>query len=142
MIRYHDSYIRRAYTHFIIVLAGWYRQIRNQGKVVLHGVSQDNYQLAFDMVRPVISGLAHGIGAGAVSEEVLDRTMEYMTDLQLELHRIETGDAVAKELVRDVKRQVDNIGTTPHSAIDGYHIRMERGNLGIAREGASSSPRP
>jgi hypothetical protein len=131
MAQFHDKYIRRAYTHFIVVLAGWYRQIRNQTGVVLHGISPDTYQLAFDSVRPIISGLADGIGGDRVSTRDLDRTMDYLTNLQLELHKIETGDAIAKDLAREARRNVDDIGATPPSAIDGYHIRMERGNFGI-----------
>lgn len=132
MSQYHDTFVRRAYTQFLVVLSGWYRQIRNQDRVMLHGVDRDNFQLAFDAVTPVVSGLADGIATGVVPEHVLDRTMEYMTNIQMEMHQYETDDAEAKKGVADVTRQIDNIGTKAEGAILGRFIRMERGNLGIA----------
>jgi flavin-dependent dehydrogenase len=133
MSEYHDAFVRRAYTQFLVVLSGWYRQIRNQDRVMLHGVNKDNFQLAFDSVTPVVSGLADGIATGVVPEDVLERTMEYMTNIQMELHQYETDDQEAKEGTKDVKRQVDNIGTKADGAILGRFIRMERGNLGLSQ---------
>jgi flavine halogenase len=132
MYEYHDAFVRRAYTQFLVVLSGWYRQIRNQDKVNLLGVTKENYQLAFDLVTPVVSGLADGIAGGTVPEDVLDRTMEYMTNIQLELHQYETDDEEAKQGTMDIKRQIDNIGTKADGAILGRFIRMERGNLGLS----------
>ncbi|MFL6202020.1 MAG: NAD(P)/FAD-dependent oxidoreductase [Thermoanaerobaculia bacterium] len=133
MSEYHDAFVRRAYTQFLVVLSGWYRQIRNQESVVLHGVNKDNFQLAFDSVTPVVSGLADGIATGIVPEDVLNRTMEYMTNIQMELHQYETDDAEAKRGTVDIKRQIDNIGTRAEGAILGRFIRMERGNLGLSQ---------
>lgn len=134
MVEYHDAFVRRAYTQFLLILSGWYRQIRNQEKVNLHGVTKENYQLAFDAVTPVVSGLADGISTrGAIPEEVLDRTMEYMTNIQMELHQYETDDQEAKEGTKDIKLQIDNIGTKASGAILGRFIRMERGNLGLSQ---------
>ncbi|HWN44969.1 MAG TPA: NAD(P)/FAD-dependent oxidoreductase [Thermoanaerobaculia bacterium] len=133
MSGYHDAFVRRAYTQFLVVLSGWYRQIRNQEQVNLHGVTKENYQLAFDAVTPVVSGLADGIAAGTVPPDVLNRTMEYMTNVQMELHQYETDDAEAKRGTVDLKRQIDNIGTKAEGAILGRFIRMERGNLGLSQ---------
>lgn len=133
MSEYHDAFVRRAYTQFLVVLSGWYRQIRNQDRVTLHGVDKDNFQLAFDSVTPVVSGLADGIATGVVPEDVLERTMEYMTNIQMELHQYETDDQEAKEGTKDVKRQIDNIGVKADGAILGRFIRMERGNLGLSQ---------
>src|SRR6185436_13921751 len=129
MSEYHDAFVRRAYTQFLVVLSGWYRQIRNQDKVNLLGVTKENYQLAFDLVTPVVSGLADGLSGDRVSEDVLERAMEYMTNIQLELHQYETGDQEAKQGLMDMKGQIDNIGTKAEGAILGRFIRMERGNL-------------
>jgi flavine halogenase len=133
MGEYHDTFVRRAYTQFLVVLSGWYRQIRNQEQVNLHGVTKENYQLAFDAVTPVVSGLADGITTNSVPEDVLNRTMEYMTNIQMEMHQYETGDAEAKKGMVDLKRQIDNIGTRAEGAILGRFIRMERGNLGLSQ---------
>jgi flavin-dependent dehydrogenase len=134
MSQYHDAFVRRAYTQFLVVLSGWYRQIRNQDRVALRGVTKENYQLAFDLITPVVSGLADGIAGDGVPNDVLDRTMEYMTNIQLELHQYETDDKEAKRGTVDLKRQrqVDNIGTKAEGAILGRFIRMERGNLGLS----------
>jgi flavine halogenase len=133
MSEYHDAFVRRAYTQFLVVLSGWYRQIRNQDRVMLHGVNKDNFQLAFDSVTPVVSGLADGIASGVVPEDVLERTMEYMTNIQMELHQYDTDDQEAKKGTVDVKRQIDNIGVKADGAILGRFIRMERGNLGLSQ---------
>lgn len=130
---YHDTFVRRAYTQFLVILSGWYRQIRNQDRVMLTGVDSDNFQLAFDAITPVVSGLADGIATGAVPENVLDRTMEYLTNIQMELHQYETDDEEAKQGIADVARNIDNIGVKADHAILGRYIRMERGNLGIAQ---------
>lgn len=134
MIQYHDTFVRRAYTQFLVVLSGWYRQIRNQDRVALKGVTRENYQLAFDLITPVVSGLADGIAGDTVPEEVLNETMDYLTNIQLELHEYETHDEAAKRGTLDIKsqRQVDNIGTKKEGAIRGRFIRMERGNLGLS----------
>lgn len=133
MCEYHEGFVRRAYTQYLVMLSGWYRQIRNQDSVVLHGVTQDNFQRAFDLITPVASGLADGIAGDVVPEDVLDKTMEYITNIQLEMHQYETHDEEAKKGIVDIKRQIDNIGVHSEGAIEGRFIRMERGNLGIAQ---------
>lgn len=130
---YHDTFVRRAYTQFLLILSGWYRQIRNQDRVVLAGVNKDNFQLAFDAITPVVSGLADGIAGDTVPGEVLNRTMEYMTNIQMELHKYDTDDEEAKQGLADVSSQIDNIGIKADNAILGRFIRMERGNLGISQ---------
>jgi hypothetical protein len=56
-----------------------------------------------------------------------------MTNLQLELHRYETGDEEAKEGTKAVRRQIDNMGASAAGATLGRYVRMERGNLGLSR---------
>ena len=81
----------------------------------------------------MVSGLPDGIDSALIPEQELERTMQYMTNLQLELHKYETDDNVAKVLAKDARGQVDNMGTRAENAIFGRYIRMERGNLGLNR---------
>jgi flavin-dependent dehydrogenase len=133
MSEYHDAFVRRAYTQFLVILSGWYQQIRNQDRVALRGVTRENYQMAFDLITPVVSGLADGIAGDGVPENVLQRAMEYLTNIQLELHQYETHDEEAKQGTSDIKRRIDDIGTGKEGAILGRYIRMERGNLGLSK---------
>ncbi|KAJ2923818.1 hypothetical protein H1R20_g13275, partial [Candolleomyces eurysporus] len=64
-----------AYTRFLVVVMSVYRQIRNQSLDVLSDVDEDNFDRAFDILRPVIQGTAD-IGK-KLSEDELEKTMDF-----------------------------------------------------------------
>ncbi|RXW20299.1 hypothetical protein EST38_g5554 [Candolleomyces aberdarensis] len=64
-----------AYTRFLVVVMSVYRQIRNQSLDVLSDVEEDNFDRAFDILRPVIQGTAD-VGK-KLSEDELQKTMDF-----------------------------------------------------------------
>ncbi|KAJ7220920.1 putative halogenase, partial [Mycena pura] len=74
-IQYHNEKTGTSYTRFLLVVLGIYRQITAQDAPVLSDVDEDNFDRAFDFLRPVIQGTAdadHG-----VTEETLQHTMNF-----------------------------------------------------------------
>ncbi|MFQ5737925.1 MAG: NAD(P)/FAD-dependent oxidoreductase [Acidobacteriota bacterium] len=133
--QFHERCVRQAYTRFVLMVAGFYRQVQNQKEVVLPGISKDEFQLAFDLIQPVVSGNIDFSREG-LSEEVLAKTMRFTTDVMMEVHNIKTGNQISKLVSKKV---FDDAITGPAGAIDDMYIRMKRGALGIARLGSVGS---
>lgn len=128
---FHDRYVRRAYTRFVVMVAGFYNQIRQQHTVTLHGVKPQNFQDAFNLIQPVVSGNTD-INHRDLNPDTLQRTMQYAADMAMEMHNLPTGNPVAKLMSKKVLD--DDIGD-PFDAIDGRYIRMETGALGLVEMG-------
>ncbi|KAK7048459.1 Radh flavin-dependent halogenase [Favolaschia claudopus] len=85
--KFHTSKTSTSYTRFLLVVLSAYRQITNQTIPVLSDVAEDNYDRAFDFLRPVIQGASDT--DPRVSEEMLQSTMDFcesalgMTDPEL-----------------------------------------------------------
>src|SRR5205814_10314006 len=90
-----DRYIRRAYTRFVVMVAGFYNQIRQQQAVTLKGVDAQSFQDAFNLIQPVVSGNTD-VNQRDLNLETLHRTMKYTTDMAMEMHNLATGNPVAK----------------------------------------------
>ena len=127
--KFHQRCLSQAYTRFMISVAGFYCQIRNQESLVLPAVSQDNFQLAFDLIQPVVSGNAD-VNADEVPADLLRRAMQYTTASMLEAHDIRTNNRVASILST---RIMDDTVTNRSGSLDGMFIRFERGRLGLER---------
>jgi flavin-dependent dehydrogenase len=132
---FHERCLRQAYTRLMVTVAGFYCQIHNQEDLVLPSVSNDNFQLAFDLIQPIVSGNVD-VNSDEIPPEVLGRAMQYTTATMLELHDIQTNVRVAKLLSR---RIMDESITDRFAAVDGMYIRFQRGQLGLERIGAISS---
>jgi len=128
---FHDRYVRRAYTRFVIMVAGFYNQIRQQDEVRIQGVEAQNFQDAFNLIQPVVSGNTD-VNHKDLNLEVVKRTMKYTTDMMMELHNMPTGNPVAKLMSKKVLDE--DIGD-PFDAIDGRYIRMKTGELGLVEMG-------
>ncbi len=131
---FHDRCVRRAYTRFVLAVSGVYMQIRNQTEVVLHGVANEDLQMAFNLLQPVVSGAAD-IPRTPISKATLKKAMKYVSDTALELHGGDSHNAIAKL----VSKKPDQ-GQLPFfeeasglGAIDGLYIRAKPGRLGLAR---------
>ena len=129
--RFHHRCLSQAYTRFMVTVAGFYRQLRRQDDIVLPGITRENWQLAFDLIQPVVSGDVD-VGADDIPDEVLQRTMKYTTDMMLEAHEFGTDNGVARLMV---KRAFDDSVTDRFGAVDGHYIRLRRGRLGVASLG-------
>ncbi|KAJ7806294.1 putative halogenase [Mycena olivaceomarginata] len=55
-IKFHNQKVGVSYTRFLIVVLGIYKQIHAQGSDVLSDIHEDNFDRAFDFIRPVIQG--------------------------------------------------------------------------------------
>ncbi|KAK0498924.1 hypothetical protein EDD18DRAFT_55561 [Armillaria luteobubalina] len=77
--QFHDKKVAIAYIRFLLVVMGVYKQIRNQDLPILAEVDEDNFDRAFDILRPVIQGTAD-VGK-TVSEDELQKTMDFCKDI-------------------------------------------------------------
>ena len=117
------------------MVAGFYNQIRQQNMVTLKGVEPMNFQDAFNLIQPVVSGNTD-VNHKDLNLEMVEKTMRYTTDMMLELHNMPTGNPVAKLMSRKVLDE--DIGD-PFDAIDGRYIRMKTGTLGLVEMGRAES---
>jgi hypothetical protein len=132
---FHQRCLSQAYTRLMVTVAEFYCQIRNQESLVLPSVSGENFQLAFDLIQPVVSGNAD-VNADEIPPDLLRRAMQYTTDSMLESHDIHTNNRVAK-LLRS--RLMDDSVTERFGSVDGMYIRFQRGQLGLERLGTIGS---
>ncbi|EMD35697.1 halogenase [Gelatoporia subvermispora B] len=78
-VRWHDTKIATSYTSFLMVVLSAYHQIRNQNKPVLSDIDEDNFDRAFDFLRPVIQGRADV--DKAVTEDEINKTVEFCSGI-------------------------------------------------------------
>jgi flavin-dependent dehydrogenase len=133
--RFHERCLRQAYARFMFTVAGFYCQIRSQESLILPFVSRENFQLAFDLVQPVVSGNAD-LNSDEIPPDLLRRALHYTTATMLEVHDIRTNNRVAKLMSTHI---MDHSITDRSAAIDGMFIRFQRGRLGLERLGAISA---
>lgn len=133
--RFHDRCLTQAYTRFMITVAGFYRQLRNQQELVLPGVTPEGFQLAFDLIQPLVSGNLD-LDSERMSGDVIERTMKYTTDMMMEVHEYETKNGAAKLMATKI---MDDTIADPLSAVDGMYVRLEQGRLGLQTMGTMRS---
>ncbi|KAJ7790794.1 putative halogenase [Mycena olivaceomarginata] len=74
-IAFHNSKTGTSYTRFLLVVLSIYRQINAQAAPVLSDIDEDNFDRAFDFLRPIIQGAADA--DQSVTEQTLQRTMDF-----------------------------------------------------------------
>lgn len=72
---FHNSKVGTAYTRFLLVVLGVYKQIRSQETAVLYDVDEDNFDKAFHFLRPVIQGCADA--DEGLTEAELQSTLDF-----------------------------------------------------------------
>ena len=128
--RFHERFLRQSYTRLMITVAGFYRQIRDQKTLVLPSISRENFQLAFDLIQPIVSGNAD-VQADEIDPDLLARAVKYTTDIMLEVHGFDSNNRLAGLLcTRMMDESINRLG-----AVDAMFIRLERGRLGVERLG-------
>ncbi|KAJ7729315.1 putative halogenase [Mycena metata] len=75
-ITFHNEKVGTSYTRFLVVVLSIYRQINSQAAPVLADVDEDNFDRAFDFLRPIIQGTADTVNAG-VTEATVQATMDF-----------------------------------------------------------------
>ncbi|KAJ7885502.1 putative halogenase [Mycena olivaceomarginata] len=87
-IRFHTEKVSTSYTRFLVVVLSAYRQITSQSVAVLSDIEEDNFDRAFDFIRPIIQGSSDT--DPTVTEEMLQSTMDFcehalgLTDPEME----------------------------------------------------------
>ncbi|TEB26484.1 FAD/NAD(P)-binding domain-containing protein [Coprinellus micaceus] len=76
---YHSTKVGAAYTRFFFVVMSAYKQIRSQTIDVLSDVDEDNFDRAFDIIRPVIQG-SSDVGK-KVTEDELQKALDFCQDV-------------------------------------------------------------
>ncbi|KAJ7830713.1 putative halogenase [Mycena olivaceomarginata] len=128
-IRFHNERTGTSYTRFLLVVLSAYRQMTSQSVPVLSDIDEDNFDRAFDFLRPVIQGAADT--DGTVTEVALQSTMDFCQNaLGLGLSNPEMHKEVAKRL--DSSPMVDH-ADFGGEIFNGLSIRLKRGNLGLER---------
>lgn len=131
--QFHDDTLRNAYLRYMLMVAGFYQQIRRQDEVVLYGVNKDNLQQAFSLLQPLMSGNID-IANGNVDQLAVNRTATYLGNVFFEGMGMETRNTVSRFLARGF-RSFDFEATDPIRQVQGRYIRLERGRLGLQQPG-------
>ncbi|KAJ7165807.1 putative halogenase [Mycena filopes] len=76
-IKFHTEKTGTSYTRFLLVVLSAYRQITSQSVDVLSEIDEDNFDRAFDFIRPVIQGAADSPADPTVTEEKLQNAMDF-----------------------------------------------------------------
>ncbi|KAJ7780262.1 hypothetical protein DFH07DRAFT_468316 [Mycena maculata] len=76
---FHDHKVAVSYTRFLLTVMGAYKQMRNQQVPVLSDISEDNFDKAFDLIRPVIQGTADA--GQMLTEDELQKAMDFVTHI-------------------------------------------------------------
>ncbi|KZO98522.1 FAD/NAD(P)-binding domain-containing protein [Calocera viscosa TUFC12733] len=96
---YHDKKVGTAYTRFMLVVMSAYKQMLAQSDAVLTDIDSDNFDRAFDLIRPVIQGAAET--GMTLSEDEVNKTMDFVQHVfaatDPEMHEA-VGARIAPEL--------------------------------------------
>ncbi len=124
---FHDRYVRRAYTRFVVTVAGFYGQIRGTIPEGPESLGVQSFQDAFHRLLPVLTGQAD-LG-DTLDPQVLQQALRHSTDMMLEVLQIPTGNPVGRLMSRTFLEQEL---AHPSDGVDGRFIRWKRGELGLA----------
>ena len=114
----------------MVTVAGFYRQIRNQDALVLPSISRESFQLAFDLIQPIVSGNVD-VQADEIDPDLLTRALNYTTAIMLEAHGIDSSNRLASlACTRMMDESVNRL-----EPVDDMFVRLERGRLGVERMG-------
>ncbi|KAH6904966.1 hypothetical protein BKA70DRAFT_1373310 [Coprinopsis sp. MPI-PUGE-AT-0042] len=102
---FYDIKTSTAYTRFLMVVLSIYKQIRSQSLNVMSDVDEDNFDRAFDALRPVIQGTAD-VGK-KLSDDELNKTMDFCQLAPLPDHSFtDVFAAVDNDMVDEVAARV------------------------------------
>ncbi|KAJ3809577.1 putative halogenase [Lentinula lateritia] len=76
---WHDVKVGIGYTRFLLVVLSAYKQIRSQDIAILSDINEDNFDRAFDILRPVIQGTAD-INK-KLSYDEAEKTMDFLKNI-------------------------------------------------------------
>ncbi|KAF9034483.1 FAD/NAD(P)-binding domain-containing protein [Hymenopellis radicata] len=154
--RYHTAKIHTSFTRFLLVVLSAYQQIRHQNVPVLSTEKEDNFDRAFDFFRPIIQGNTET--GKKMAGDNLNKTIEFLSEHAYEpslpeeraelmakyggdLTKVdgESADAIKSRkilkgmAIRKLMRteEINHIDNFVSDALEGYTLRLQRGNLGL-----------
>jgi flavin-dependent dehydrogenase len=162
-IKWHNSKIGIAYNRFLLLVLTSYKQMRNQKLDVLSGVDEDNFDRAFDLIRPIIQG-THDVNR-KITETEVEEVMEFLNPIaaapinplfeedhftgqakltQQKLEELMEDEAIKKH-AKENEKGWNVIQPTLNAAHDfgsenlhGYTILMQRGKLSMVPTSAGA----
>ncbi|KAF7359930.1 FAD/NAD P-binding domain-containing protein [Mycena venus] len=72
----HNERTSVSYTRFLLVVLAIYKQINSQASAILSDVNEDNFDRAFDFLRPIVQGAADT--DPSVTDVVVQRTIDFL----------------------------------------------------------------
>ncbi|KAL4909260.1 hypothetical protein BDW74DRAFT_146269 [Aspergillus multicolor] len=76
--KWHTSKVSQAYSWFLFAVLAAYRQMRNQGVDVLNGLSEGNFDRAFNLFGPVIQGTVET--PGGITKIEFSKTLDFFLE--------------------------------------------------------------
>jgi len=155
--RFHDVFVRRAYIRFVLLVAGAYRQIRDQSDYVFFSgdtssreylaqapdISAEHFRLAFNRMQPLLSGNID-VAEEKLPRQLISEAMDFISAAAIEQHGFDSRNAMGKLVARRGNATLGDldafVGRT--EPVDDLFIRMERGALGLSvASSAGRAPR-
>lgn len=134
-IAWHNNKVGVAYTRFLVLVLGSYEQIRNQNMNVLSEIDEDNFDRAFDFIRPIIQGTADV--NRRLTENEVEQSMTYMRDVFInKIADHETDDQITAtngENWNKTRGIWDSRTNFASEIINGYTVLLERGKFGMVK---------
>lgn len=136
-IEFHDQCIRKAYVRFAVIVSGMYKQIHRQDEVVLYGIGKQDFQHAFGVILPLVSGSADLGTTDEVEQATIGNAVDFTIDMMNERAQLQTDNPAAKLYIEKAGVHED-LTADMHGAVGGRYIRLERGRLGLSEVAAQS----
>lgn len=132
---WHSTKVGVAYTRFLVIVLGSYEQIRNQNLDVLSDIDEDNFDRAFNMIRPIIQGTADV--NKRLTENEVEQTMDYMRNIVFTKVSDDKNDSMSTaenaEKWKSAKSMWDSRTNFASEVINGYSVLLERGRFGMVK---------
>ncbi|KAJ6549698.1 FAD/NAD-P-binding domain-containing protein [Mycena capillaripes] len=145
----HNKKVAISYTRFLMVVLSVYKQIHQQESPVMSDIDEDNFDRAFDFIKPVIQGTAD---TEKMTESVLQSTLDFCANIVapslmsidepvLDPQALTTIIGVDEE-AKDVMQEIDSgkvinkiYNWVEHFGdnVNGFSVVLKRGSLGLQR---------
>ncbi|KAK7052572.1 hypothetical protein R3P38DRAFT_2861151 [Favolaschia claudopus] len=146
-IHFHNEKTAISYTRFLVVVLGVYQQIHAQKDAIMSDVDEDNFDRAFDFIRPVIQG-DNDTHSKVDMQKVIDlmgETPGVLADHGPLMAGQAFADAAgddeeAKEMLHRMnsRKAITNTLEWAHNyegdKINGFSVVLKRGMLGLVRD--------
>ncbi|RAK73255.1 NAD(P)/FAD-dependent oxidoreductase [Aspergillus fijiensis CBS 313.89] len=127
---WHSDKVSDSYIRFMLVVMSAYQQIRSQSKPVLSDLHEDNFDRAFNIIRPIIQGTAD-VSPDKITQEELDQTINFCAAAH-------GSEDEIRHHVRKLLRTEDTLNMDSFSTdvINGFVPNLKQGNLGLIKSAA------